>query len=913
MRRNLLIGLLLVHGLVYASDGDLDLAFGIGGKVTTDFFFRSDGANAVAIQPDGKIVAAGWSNYDFALARYNVDGSSDPTFGVGGKVTTIFDIPETRWALPSALAIHADGKIVGAGISSDRFDEYNGILVRYNSDGSLDATFGLGGVLITNVFYRSVVIQSDGKLIGAGYVYTQNGVQFALERYNSDGSADATFGAEGLVTMTFPGYMASTASSVAIQPDGKIVGGGAATYRLGQGYYSDFVLARYNKDGSLDCSFGYLGRVIESTSEDFWRSADLHQLIIQPDGKILTAGTVSPGPPANVGPHHNGSLDTTFGPGGVVTTEFDGSAAAAKTAIQPDGKIVAVGYSGTDFALARYTSAEPVRVKFDPPSVRIGSSFTAIFLGPNLKNETYFDIRYRMPNETTDRVTLNWQQGASASHRVPDSTAPGTWTFTGIRPHLDPNDATGLFYSSSATLTVNSMFLIDIRIEGGPFHPGDSFTATFTGENLTDDAYFDVRYRKPNSTMDEIALNWQRGTSASHTLPADVVTGTWAITGVWAHQDAADHSTDFAPVSAVLNVTPIVMTQPRGWFSTTGNMTVARTSHTATLLQDGRVLIAGGSTNASLGTPGEILSSAELFDPVSETFVATGSMTTARTGHTATLLPDGRVLLAGGASAYSSLSSAEIYDPSTGKFMPTGTMTSAQFWHTAMLLRNGKVLIAGGYASYPALAPAQLYDLITGTFLEAGSQQSILYGCDWCAPAALLPDGKVLFGRSQPAQIYDPLADTFRLAGEMVDADRFTATTLPNGRVLFTGGTWTGRSSTTELYDPSTNSFRSAAWMVDRRGQQSATLLSQGMVLIVGGETESCSNGACVFAGSLDTAELYDPTANTFTPTGKMAVRRSSHNATLLKDGRVLVTGGVSYGGIGLFNGSLAIAELYHP
>src|SRR5262245_6635920 len=359
----------------------------------------------------------------------------------------------------------------------------------------------------------------------------------------------------------------------------------------------------------------------------------------------------------------------------------------------------------------------------------------------------------------------------------------------------------------------------------------------------------------------------------------------------------------------VLGKPCILTAQSVGSFTTTGNMTVSRSSHTATLLHDGRVLIAGGFAQASLGTA----SSAELFDPSTETFIGTGSMTTARRGHTATLLPDGRVLLAGGYDSSGPLASAELFDPSTEAFTPTAEMASAQSWHTATLLRSGKVLIAGGFSGYPALATPQLYDPVSGNFTEDGSQPGTLYGCEWCASAALLPDGKVLLGRSQPAQLYDPVAGSFQLAGKMVDSDRFTSTTLANGKVLFTGGSWTGRSSTTELYDPGSDSFHASASMADRRGWHSATLLPDGTTLIVGGETESCHSNSCFFAGSLDSAEVYEPTQDTFTATGRMAVRRGGHTATLLNDGRVLVAGGASYGGIGVFYGAQTSAELYHP
>src|SRR4051794_27144619 len=178
-----------------------------------------------------------------------------------------------------------------------------------------------------------------------------------------------------------------------------------------------------------------------------------------------------------------------------------------------------------------------------------------------------------------------------------------------------------------------------------------------------------------------------------------------------------------------------------GTFTPTGSMTVARTRHTATLLTDGRVLIAGGFPT----TP-----SAEIYDPATGIFSATGNMSTPRSQHTATLLPDGRVLIAGGGPRVGPLPGMEIYDPATGVFSPAGNLLSPRSGHSAILLANGTVLLVGGsgLAAFPALAPAEAYDPATGgsspygPYLRGG-------GCGFCDPSNLLPDGRLLFPQQE--------------------------------------------------------------------------------------------------------------------------------------------------------------------
>lgn len=353
--------------------GSLDPNFSADGKATTDFS-SSEVGNAVVVQADGKIVAAGafnnGANYDFAVFRYNADGSLDTSFDGDGKVITSVGSSQDSAA---AVAIQADGKIVAAGHSS--IDGVSAIfaLVRYNADGSLDASFGTGGKVITAVPYSAIyeiAIQPDGKIIAAGQSYNDTTyTDFTLARYNPNGALDTSFGAGGIVTTDFGIY--ESAYSVAIQADGKIV---AAGHRDdGEFGFSNFVLARYNADGSLDTSFDTDGRVITT----FDGTGSANAVAIQSDGKILAAGysqscyifSCTAPDFAIVRYNTNGSLDTSFDNDGKVITNFGGGDSALAVAIQTNGKIVASGYatnnSIVDFALARYNSDGSLDTSFD--------------------------------------------------------------------------------------------------------------------------------------------------------------------------------------------------------------------------------------------------------------------------------------------------------------------------------------------------------------------------------------------------------------------------------------------------------------------------------------------------------------------------------------------------------------------
>ena len=338
----------------------------------------------------------------------------------------------------------------------------------------------------------------------------------------------------------------------------------------------------------------------------------------------------------------------------------------------------------------------------------------------------------------------------------------------------------------------------------------------------------------------------------------------------------------------------------------------------ATLLPDGKVLVAGGSSSGSSA-------SAELYDPGSGSWTTTGSLIEDRGGHTATLLPDGRVLVAGGTGSLGLLASAELYDPGSGSWTATGSMIEARYSHTATLLSDGKVLVAGGAAIFTdgdvsgpdPLASAELFDPRSGTWTATGSMAETHY----TGTATLLLDGRVLAvggdgssGVVASAELYDPRNGSWTVTGSM-DAARatHTATLLLDGRVLVAGGAVIGVLASAELFDPGSGTWTATGSMNGGRADHTATLLPDGTVLVAGGV------GGSSVIGLLASAELFDPDSETWTAAGSMAEARDNPMATLLPDGTVLVAGGFHQEGCTPStpcSGSivpLASAELYDP
>lgn len=345
------------------------------------------------------------------------------------------------------------------------------------------------------------------------------------------------------------------------------------------------------------------------------------------------------------------------------------------------------------------------------------------------------------------------------------------------------------------------------------------------------------------------------------------------------------------------------LAQASGTWVTTGSMTTLRSSGdaSATLLQNGQVLVAGGNNGSTY------LARTELYNPATGTWTATGSMTTVRSegAFTATPLQDGVVLVAGGENASSlALASAELYNPATGAFSPTGSMTSARNDDTATLLPNGEVLMAGGFNNAGTyLASAELYNPATGTFSATGSMKTARED----HTATLLQNGEVLVagggnstGELSSAELYNPATGKWTAAGSLVGPlDGFYSVLLPNGDVLALAG-----GGIAELYNPATGSWSSAATFGDR-SVFSVTLLGTGKVLLAGGLAYTPRP-----THSLASAMLYDPTTGTWQGTGTMNSARDGQKAVLLQSGQVLVAGGDD---IGTHSMALTSAELYQP
>ena len=515
-----LTALIVLPGPVLASDGALDGTFGIGGRVSSRF---PDFPNAAGIQPDAKIIVAGsaqgtgpGASGDFALVRYNSNGSLDTTFGLRGQVTSDFS---RRDDVALALAIQSDGKIVAAGSANGPYYTADFALARYYRDGSLDTTFGIGGKVTTNFsasgdLISALTIQPDGKILAAATIGMNLGPDPSgirvIVRYNSDGSLDADFGIDGKVTTDLTNF----AMALAIQVDGKIIVAGTNA----QQSETRALLARYNTDGSPDKTFGD-GEKVTTEVASF-----INGLALQANGKIIAVGGFQG--PGIARFNSDGSLDFSFGTGGKARLDFGAeSESLFALTIQSDGKILVGGdseeYTETMMALARFN--------------RDGSLDETFGIGGKVKS----GLGDRTSRITSLQIQPNGKivaTGFGLQHEL------GSFEFTRT--------------SELARFNTSGLQLVsDIRFDARfPIPIGDSWTATVSGSNLTDETYFDLRFRSPGSNTDRVALNWQQGTAARHSIPVGTATGTWIITGVRPHADISDQGGEFIPVSAALAV-----------------------------------------------------------------------------------------------------------------------------------------------------------------------------------------------------------------------------------------------------------------------------------------------------------------------------------------------------------------------
>ncbi len=348
------------------------------------------------------------------------------------------------------------------------------------------------------------------------------------------------------------------------------------------------------------------------------------------------------------------------------------------------------------------------------------------------------------------------------------------------------------------------------------------------------------------------------------------------------------------------------LAQSSGTWANTGNLNTARVSHTATLLNNGEVLAAGGHDNVGP------LASAELYSPATGKWTVTGSMSTVRSLQTATLLPSGQVLVVGGvigvsyAGVASYTGAAELYNPATGQWAVTGSMTTPRAAHAATLLANGQVLVAGGFnSSGPALASAELYDPSSGTWQATGSMNRARAN----AQATLLPQGQVLiaggaglaYGASYTAELYSNGHWTLTSSMVFSHPDTTRESLLTNGDVLAFGGHLS--SYVSEFFNPATGRWTATHNIAVNPPNGPLTLLLTGKVLLAAGDSSYGTDGI---------ARLYDSPSNSWLLTGNLNHARGSHTATRLANGQVLAAGGEFKNSNRTFT-ILSSTELYTP
>jgi predicted secreted protein len=443
----------------------------------------------------------------------------------------------------------------------------------------------------------------------------------------------------------------------------------------------------------------------------------------------------------------------------------------------------------------------------------------------------------------------------------PTFVAPTVTVLTVLTFRLVVTDSTGAAATAYVTVTARPPEPLTIAPPAVSVPPRGGQTLVASGGSDTGYAWRLVSNRSGG--------NIDAGTGAYVAGPSGNVTDVVGVT-----DSAGSVASRDVSVTAGLTVSGGATWRP------TGAMASERSHYTATLLQSGRVLVAGGGA------------ASELYDPGAGAWTSTGSMAAARSAHTATLLPSGKVLVAGGTPGGAA---AEIYDPVTEGWISAGSMTSVHYFHTATLLPAGQVLVVGGEGASGSVA--EIYDPTSGAWRATASLRSPRQ----YHSATLLPSGKVLVAGGQywvgsgylflnAAELFDPVTGTWTTTGSMARGrNGHSATVLPNGKVLVAGGYSTGGPiAAAELYDPASGTWSLAGSMSAVRDWHTGTLLPSGNVLIAGGQS--------AVLDSITNCDIYDPTTGTWSTANALGTPRYFHTATLLPSGAVLVAGGTGAG-----------------
>src|ERR1022692_4121142 len=543
--------------------------------------------------------------------------------------------------------------------------------------------------------------------------------------------------------------------------------------------------------------------------------AKLSQIKIAPANQTIAKGTTLQ--LSATGYYADG---TTHALGASVTWQTTQSAVAT---ITTQGDVTGVGEGVAQLSAAYQGVTGSTSVNVGPPAL------LNMTVGPNQSSLPVGESeQLTATGNFSDGTIQNLTQSATWS-----SSAPGVATITagglatGVTAGTSSLSATMTSITGSATLAVTVPVLLSIAVT-----PGNTSIAVGTKQQFT----------ATGTYSDSSTQNLTSTAAWSSSAPSMATIGDASGSQGLATTAGLGTTTMQATTGAINGSTTLTVT---AGFVLTGSLNTARASHTSTVLTNGVVLIAGGYN-------GNVLASAELYNPATGTFTPTGSLNTARLYHTATLLNNGMVLIAGGSDENGKiLASAELYNPATGTFTPTGSLNTARELHTATMIQgimvNGMVLIAGGQGSGGALVSAELYNPTTGTFAATGSLNTArLYHT-----ATLLNNG-----------------------------------TVNNGTVLIAGGYDNNgnTSASAELYNPATATFAPTLSLNTARYRHTATLLNNSMVLVAGGED---SNG-----NALASAELYDPSTGSFTVNDSLNTARILHTATLLNNGTDLMAGG---------------------
>ncbi len=808
--------------------GALDFSFGSTGFAQTNLG-GDDSGSAIAVQPDEKIVVAG-SRFDgplldVALVRYNADGTLDTSFGTGGRVVTQVS---SNQDFASAVKISPDGKVLVAGGASIA-SNYDFVIVRYNADGTLDSTFGDDGIVTTGLGASSdtaqdLVLQPDGKIVAAGQMWNGSNSDFALARYNTDGSLDWSFGNLGKV-ITPVGTGNDRIESVILQPDGKLLAAGRSA--VGQG--DDFSVVRYNANGTLDTSFGTGGKVITPIG-----SADsANSIVLQNDGKIVAAGHAGMASVdfAMVRYNTDGTLDESFGLGGIVTTPVGISADYGYSVmLQPDGRLVVVG-SGTgelldSFALVRYEPDGSLDKTFGSDGkvvVRVGNAPTTGYAGA-LQSDGKILVagHMRLGALNGDMVVARYLSTGVCYTPTPTPTSTPTPTPT---PSSSPTPscagALDVTFDEDGKVTTPVQSSTDVATSSAVQADGKIVVAgtSYTG---TDPNFAVVRYNRDGSLDtsfdgDGKVITRVLGNSDSADAVAIAPDGKIVVAGsasypatnpdfaiVRYNQDGSLDATFDGDGKAIVDVSSFPARAYAVAIYPDGRIVAAGTAHNGESYNFAVVrLNVNGSPDTTFSNDGKVM-----------TEIAAGDI-----AYSIAIGTDGRIAVGGTTFNYSNYDFAAVryladgrLDSSfgTGGIVKVGVLNDDDTGRSIAVLPDGKVVLAGYaqnlFASRDEFAVVRLRSngLPDPTFSGDGKLTTTFFDRDDRAQAiAIQPDGKIVAaGYSHNGLNNDFAIARYNPDGSLdaaFDGDGKTTTPIlvsesanavtitPNGRIVATG------------------------------------------------------------------------------------------------------------------------------